>query len=641
MASKPTLEAVRRLIKQGIRVFPVARKTKRPLVKWQSEYVSSIEELDAMRKRFPNCNWGINCGKSNLTVIDLDVTAGKKGPENWEAFLVEHGLTFKPSFVVRTHSGGLHLYYWGATLSSPSKLGPGIDIKSVGGFVVAPGSVGKYGQYVIEHDRPIADLPEDFIPIANKPGKKDPNQHIDTVELDQEHNIMWASEYLNTDAPIAIEYQGGNDTTYKVACWVRDLGVSEEMSVYLMDALWNKRCKPPWDLAELETIVGNAYRYSQNPSGTKAVDAHFSPITEIDTSLPGILTPEKKAELKRQEDDLYDYSSIIMSGDAFQRYKFPDKEVILDPWVQVPSYTLITGGRGVGKTWFALSLLFAIAAGKNFGPWNTEKSVPVLYFEAEMAGADQQERIAQLCNGQPSPKNFHFLSGAMLQAEGKKPFSLNDDKCRNALTKVLVDNGIRLFVLDNIASTSPGIDENDKAAWDNVNQWCLELRHRDASPILIHHHNKMGQQRGTSGREDNTDLQVSLAQPKGYHIEEGANFDVIFNKTRQFRRTQLERMVGYRFQLNETMEGSAEWSWTQPKRDARFEVMLMLAQGMSNAEINVTTGVAKTTISGILAYGKKQGWFGQGGHLTDAGKLFFEPYLNHVDEDEEEDDILK
>jgi len=629
----PKLEPVRYMITHfGARVFPVAVGTKRPLVKWGSEYASSLDEFEKLRKRFPGCNWGINCGKSRLCVFDLDVRDGKDGVTALAELEEKIGEPLPKGFTVRTHSGGLHYYTYGAYASSKNKLGNGIDVKSVGGFVVAPGSVGKHGDYVVECDDPPPELPEVYGHIVNQPGRKDPNRHIDVIELDQEDNIMWVSDYLLHSADIAVEFEGGNDTTYKTACAVRDLGISQDMAFDLMSGLWNERCKPPWSDEELAQIVANAYKYSQDPAGAKAVENFFQPVTEIDPTLPGIITPEKQEKISSS----YDYLSAVCGIDDFQSFRFPKKETLVDPWLLQPCFILLTGDRGVGKTWFGLTMTFAVASGRNFGPWDTLKSVRTLYFEAEMAGVDQQERINQLCRGEKPPENFKFLSGAMLHEKGMKQFNLNDKKCRDAMTKVLVGLDIKFWVLDNLASTSSGSDENDKMAWDAVNDWCLYLRHLGITTVLIHHNNKQGNQRGTSHREDNTDLQISLKAPLGYKIEDGACFEVVFNKTRQFNRRQLQKMVGYRFQLNEGEY--VEWEWTQPNVDSRLEILLLLAQGLSNKEVHESTGIPKTTISNALKYGKRNGWFSRKGNITEPGREYFAPYLKAIEDPEEEDE---
>jgi len=93
---------------------------------------------------WPRSNIGIATGAvSGLTVIDVDPYHG--GMETFEA-LKAKGVEFWQTAQVSTQRG-YHLYhaYDGKVKNS---LGKGIDVKSDGGYVVAPPSVGVYGVYV-------------------------------------------------------------------------------------------------------------------------------------------------------------------------------------------------------------------------------------------------------------------------------------------------------------------------------------------------------------------------------------------------------------------------------------------------------------------------------------------------------------
>lgn len=79
---------------------------------------------------------------SGLVVIDVDPAHG--GTASLTR-LTADGLT-PPTRFVRTGSGGLHLYYRHpgartAILNSAGRVGPGIDVRGDGGYVVAPPSI--------------------------------------------------------------------------------------------------------------------------------------------------------------------------------------------------------------------------------------------------------------------------------------------------------------------------------------------------------------------------------------------------------------------------------------------------------------------------------------------------------------------
>jgi len=113
---------------------------------------------------------------SQLVVIDLDVhKSADDPPPRWRGGMVTHGshvlndlaAAGAPgdlrTFTVATGSGGRHLYFRaprGAPLrNTAGRLGPLIDTRADGGYVVAAGSVVADRPYRIVDAAPVADLP--------------------------------------------------------------------------------------------------------------------------------------------------------------------------------------------------------------------------------------------------------------------------------------------------------------------------------------------------------------------------------------------------------------------------------------------------------------------------------------------------
>ena len=143
----PYIHALR-LAKQGLHMFPLRPGSKEPFSKadmsgqgWPEYAAASELEIMRWHERFPGCNWGIACGPSGLAVIDVDCKPGKpNGFETLAALEREHG-PLRSGAVVRTPSGGEHRYFYGQVASRAHALGPGVDVKSAGGYVLTPGSV--------------------------------------------------------------------------------------------------------------------------------------------------------------------------------------------------------------------------------------------------------------------------------------------------------------------------------------------------------------------------------------------------------------------------------------------------------------------------------------------------------------------
>ncbi|MEV5338900.1 bifunctional DNA primase/polymerase [Streptomyces sp. NPDC052676] len=114
-------------------------------------------------------NVGIATGPAGLLVIDLDVPKpGEKegapdGATSLAALCERADEHLPPTYQVRTPSGGRHLYFTappsGRLPSSVNRLGPHIDTRAWGGYVVAPGSTTPDGAYEVLDDAPVAPLP--------------------------------------------------------------------------------------------------------------------------------------------------------------------------------------------------------------------------------------------------------------------------------------------------------------------------------------------------------------------------------------------------------------------------------------------------------------------------------------------------
>ena len=131
-------------------VFP-AGPDKAPLISaWQSRATRDPHTIAQWQANGVSA-WGIPCGAANdLFVVDLDVdkdTGEQVGQASVLAMPRYAALLDKAN--VRTPSGGLHIYlkHFEGARNSTSKIGPKIDTRGEGGYVIAPGSVTAGGTY--------------------------------------------------------------------------------------------------------------------------------------------------------------------------------------------------------------------------------------------------------------------------------------------------------------------------------------------------------------------------------------------------------------------------------------------------------------------------------------------------------------
>jgi hypothetical protein len=181
----------------GLYVFPC--NGKQPLVQWGTESTTDPEMLHKWWTTWPSAGIGVDCGKSGLVVIDLDVKSDADGPGNWRQRLNGHQIP--ATFNVRTPSGGWHGWYrdpTGRYRNSAGLIAPGVDVRGVGGYVLAPGSPG----YRWHTEAPIGlgdipALPDGIIP-ATAAGSVGHWSKLDRAELDpRDLAALEALERLN------------------------------------------------------------------------------------------------------------------------------------------------------------------------------------------------------------------------------------------------------------------------------------------------------------------------------------------------------------------------------------------------------------------------------------------------------------
>jgi putative DNA primase/helicase len=318
---------------------------------------------------------------------------------------------------------------------------------------------------------------------------------------------------------------------------------------------------------------------------------------------------------------IYTLKDAILPVEKFAALETTEKQYHLKPWLKNDSINLVTGDRGVGKTWAAIGIVSAVSSGENFGPWECESPADCLYLDGEMTVSDNKERIKLLKLTSNRSHKIHYYADAFANSLGLPKARLDSAHWRAEVKALLIDLDVDLWVIDNIASLAPGLDENVKQDWDPINQWFLELRFAGISSILLHHTNKAGGQRGTSAREDNIDISILLQPPTDYLPEEGARFIFHFSKQR-ISHKYLSFIGDTEFRLNQNLSGYYEWHYRNVKRPSKQQVIKRLSEGETKAEIAKATNLSAGYISKIKTQAVKDGYLTKKCSLTEPGKVY-------------------
>ena len=303
-----------------------------------------------------------------------------------------------------------------------------------------------------------------------------------------------------------------------------------------------------------------------------------------------------KALFESGTDGGYLKEALFTAAD-FRRIEVPPKTYHLFPWLWAGSYGVLSGERGIGKTWFSLGVADAVTRGAGFGPWRCEEPAACLYVEGEMPLTDDQERIDIMGLARGRKKPLFILSDAYVCEVLKRPsINIGCEETRQYLRDLIISHGIKIVFLDNVASLTPGMDENSKMEWDPVNQWLIGLRYAGVSPYLIHHLGKNGDQRGTSGREDNIDISIKLTKPHGYRSTDGARFVVCFPKKR-VSHSHLPLIADLEMQYRPDRSGDHIWTYGGPTRNMLLSVLDYLVIGGTQADAAKALNISKGQVS--------------------------------------------
>ena len=268
----PLMEAALDYARRGWPVFPCEPNRKVPVGRLAPHGVHSAttdaETIRAWWGAESRANVAIAMGAaSGLFVVDVDPRNG--GDQTLADLESAHG-SLPAMLRARTGGGGEHLFFRllpGMKVRSGNhRLGPGLDVKADGGYVIAspsyvvvpgeatkPGYEGPYAWANVSE--PVA-APSWMLTLAAPPPPAPPSTH----EPSGAAPVARARAYLAMMDP-AISGSGGHAATWRAAvAMVRGFSLSPGDAFDLLWCDYNPRCKPPWSERDLHHKVDSATR---------------------------------------------------------------------------------------------------------------------------------------------------------------------------------------------------------------------------------------------------------------------------------------------------------------------------------------------------------------------------------------------
>ena len=243
---------------KGWRVLPVKEKSKLPAVNdWPNVASIDPEQINDWFGNGSKYNVGLLTGqRSGIFALDVDPRNG--GDDTLFSLIQDNG-ALPHTVEAQTGGGGTHIIFKhpGYTIhNSANKLGPGLDIKADGGYIlVAPSIHDKTGnQYEWE--------------LSSKPSQVDvseaPSWLLKLLAQDEKKVIVDEST-----EPRAIVDGSRNNTLASMAGAMRRKGFEADEIYAALVKHNNKFCSPPLPDDEVKIISKSVSRYAPADTGTQ------------------------------------------------------------------------------------------------------------------------------------------------------------------------------------------------------------------------------------------------------------------------------------------------------------------------------------------------------------------------------------
>ena len=492
MSDKTQLEAALEYVESGIPVFPcgAAGNSKAPRV--SGGFKSATTDKAQVRRwwtDWPEAPIGVPTGAaSGWMAVDVDPRNG--GDHTLDELETAHGVDWTDTRTHITGSGGQHFIFAHnpRTVRSATEILPGIDIKDEGGYVIVPPSQpAGYGRYTVKTDDVLAEQPAWLVDLRTKDTEKVlvapvPKANVEPVEIDKQVVAAVVAAYWNNGkrnrlnmATAAYLYAAG---------WTRKAVESTMAAVYEEtqdEDEANRRDNVRRTLDRMDEgrpVAGASALHQDFPELLRALDS------QLGRERPPV--PEKKHRLALySEDDLAAIPTPV-----------PLIADTLDAGL-----TVVYGPPKSCKTFVVLAWSVAVASGK---PWlgHEVEQGPVVYNLSEGVGklryriTEAKRELGVVDQKIPLyvvPRSLQLMHDAVGVVSDVAGLIVS-------IRETLGEQRPRLIVVDTLARSMPGGDENHQKDMNALVAGCTAVMHEfGCSVILVHHTGVSGERmRGSS-----------------------------------------------------------------------------------------------------------------------------------------------
>lgn len=426
-----------KMAEMHFKVFPLKPRGKTPIT--TDGFKSATSDKATILKwwnRNPDANIGISIQRDRI-VVDIDSDDGV-------AVLAANDNHLPATVTAKTPRGTHFWFRLPLGFEAQPKVGifPGVDLRAVGSYVVAPPSVSEHGivyEWTVQPNaNSFADAPDWLLAAAkrNLPGESS------------------ASNQNKIDAIAVLKgvAEGGRDQAlFRYASKLRAQGFNRtEAEILILSAASN--CNPPFPKNEALRKVDQAWKYK---------------------------VPEKPVTQEEK-----DNSYRVWTAKEFLTEDFAPPRWFVDN-ILPEGITLVSSKAKTGKSYIVGGIALSVAhGGTALGRLKAHKS-GVLYLDLEQEAGGAQERWNNMLNGDPYPDALRLAFKWPRMGNG----------CIRRLNKVLDENDdIGMVVVDVLTKIWPLGKKFGANAYHEEYEIMSRLHDlaatRNISIILIHHDNK-------------------------------------------------------------------------------------------------------------------------------------------------------
>ncbi|MBS0524713.1 MAG: AAA family ATPase [Proteobacteria bacterium] len=265
---------------------------------------------------------------------------------------------------------------------------------------------------------------------------------------------------------------------------------------------------------------------------------------------------------------------------------------LLPPWLASDTRALVYGPPGIGKSFLALGIAWAVASGGSFLGWRAPRPRRVLYVDGEMGAAELSDRLALFG---PLPDRLSIVphdrpGGARLDLGGV-----------DGIVRLMAAwNDPQLLVLDTLSALTPSARaDRDPERRDGLDSFLLHLKQSRRAVLMVDHADRRGAPNGRARHSSAADLVMALRPPGPGAVCGNARFEIHFEKTRQ--RVPLFPILA---EL-QTVDGAGAWRWDAACRVDRLAALV--TRGVSRRDVCEALGIERSWFFRLKAEARARG----------------------------------